>query len=89
MEVKKTMTRKKLLKQAVRYSQIIYKAYVNPWDEISFADILEDIINDRAACTLDLLESMAEDEKDENKPCAASLALALDIWNIRMDGVRE
>ena len=83
------MTRKNLLRQAVRYSQIVYKAYVNPWDEISFLDILEDIINDRGACTLDLLESIAEDEEDENKPCAVSLALALDIWNIRMDEVKK
>jgi hypothetical protein len=83
------MTRKEILKRAVRYTQIVFKYCLDPWQDITFKNVFIDITENMAACTLEMLEDMEiEPDTDEHARLAA-LAVNLEILNLRMGEMRK
>ena len=83
------MTRKEILKRAKRYTQIVMKYCINPWDNIDFKDVINDILYGRSVCTLELLEDMEiETDSDEHAKMTA-LAMNLEILNHKIDEMGE
>jgi len=84
------MKKTELLKKAVRLSLIYINNFVMPWDfletyEKTLKAVLDDIIENNAAGTLESLEDM----EDGENAVAIGLSVKLEMLNLEMGEIRK